>query len=533
MLSPIVCRVVAILLLLLAVVRAPSWAAEELAAGQAPATFNATAADPALNEAVERLLDNRVSFESGEQSFGDLVGMLAHHKIDAVLDARALEEVGFDSDTPLRPLKVADITLRSVLHLLLDAADLTYVVRDGKLMVTTTEVADMELVSKIYRVDDLARRPTAKGDQYDYDSLVELIEGTIAPQSWDEVGGPGSTCAFQGTLVISQTEHVHARIAQVLAALRASRDKQVAGTGPEPIWAERAAEHAARRLIADKSKAAQDFQFVEVPLEKVTQDIASRYGVQIVLELGALEEAGVGTDTPVTANLRQVTLPVALALVLEPLDLTYVIRDEVMLVTTAEVASQELPTVVYPAADLLQYGQPQVGTGQQDFDTLIEVITTSVLPNSWDEVGGPATISESAATSSLCISQTRVAHDEILRLLAGLRQLRTPLAEPPRAAARAAAPVPMDAAGYNDDIVTRMYNLSPKADVGQLFTTLRAIEPESWKDSGSQIAISPRRLTVRNTRSVHRKIATELIHSGAGAPRTADGTGGGSGGGFF
>lgn len=65
--------------------------------------------------------------------------------------------------------------------------------------------------------------------QADFEPLIELIRTTIAPTSWDEVGGPGAIHEFEGTLslVISQTQDVHDQIADLLLQLRKLQDLQV------------------------------------------------------------------------------------------------------------------------------------------------------------------------------------------------------------------------------------------------------------------------------------------------------------------
>jgi general secretion pathway protein D len=67
------------------------------------------------------------------------------------------------------------------------------------------------------------------GAQADFDSLIELITTTVKPQTWDEVGGPGSISEFQNnlSLVISQTEDVHEEIVDLLEQLRRNQDLQV------------------------------------------------------------------------------------------------------------------------------------------------------------------------------------------------------------------------------------------------------------------------------------------------------------------
>jgi general secretion pathway protein D len=67
------------------------------------------------------------------------------------------------------------------------------------------------------------------GSQADFDSLIDLITTTIAPTSWDTVGGPGSVAPFETnlTLVVSQTQEVHEQIADLLQQLRRLQDLQV------------------------------------------------------------------------------------------------------------------------------------------------------------------------------------------------------------------------------------------------------------------------------------------------------------------
>ena len=68
------------------------------------------------------------------------------------------------------------------------------------------------------------------GAQADFDSLIELITTTDrSPQSWDDVGGPGSIAPFETnlSLVVSQTQEVHEEIADLLEQLRRLQDLQV------------------------------------------------------------------------------------------------------------------------------------------------------------------------------------------------------------------------------------------------------------------------------------------------------------------
>ncbi len=93
--------------------------------------------------------------------------------------------------------------------------------------------------------------------------------------------------------------------------------------------------------------------FADVPLQEVVTQLSSDYGIQITLNKPALEEAGIGTDAPVNIQLHNVSLRSALRLMLKQLQLTYIIQDEVLMITTKEDAEQQLVVKVYPVADLV------------------------------------------------------------------------------------------------------------------------------------------------------------------------------------
>ena len=106
-----------------------------------------------------------------------------------------------------------------------------------------------------------------------------------------------------------------------------------------------------------------NLEFVETPLTDVIDYLKDLHGIEIQIDNKALEDAGAGTDTPVTKNLRGISLRSALRLMLGPMDLAFVIKDEVLLITTKEKADAELVTKVYPVADLVLRIQTPVMSG--------------------------------------------------------------------------------------------------------------------------------------------------------------------------
>jgi hypothetical protein len=96
-----------------------------------------------------------------------------------------------------------------------------------------------------------------------------------------------------------------------------------------------------------------EVNFNEQPLEEAIRYLAEYHGIDIVTDKQALLDTGVALDQPVSLQLSGATFRSTLKLLLEPLQLTWLIEDEVMKITTAEKASEKLSVRVYPVADLV------------------------------------------------------------------------------------------------------------------------------------------------------------------------------------
>jgi hypothetical protein len=99
---------------------------------------------------------------------------------------------------------------------------------------------------------------------------------------------------------------------------------------------------------------------IETPFSDVIHDVAKNHEITIVLDPEGLDEADVTPDQLVTLNLKGITLRSALRILLGPLHLTYVIKDEVLQITSEEKAAEQLITKVYPVGDLVV---PIINTG--------------------------------------------------------------------------------------------------------------------------------------------------------------------------
>lgn len=93
--------------------------------------------------------------------------------------------------------------------------------------------------------------------------------------------------------------------------------------------------------------------FNDAPLEDVVDFLTDYHKIQIILDNESLDAEGLGADTPVTVNLSNISLRSGLRIMLRQLGLTYVIENEVLLITTQAEAETKLTPRVYPVADLV------------------------------------------------------------------------------------------------------------------------------------------------------------------------------------
>lgn len=174
-----------------------------------------------------RALDERVSLHFRDASINDLAEYLREATGENVyVDVQELEEYEVDPEEPLFTSELYSIPLKTGLRLLLESYELAIVVQDGLLRITTLELAEELLITRVYPVSDLV----AYGGAQDFDPLIELIENTLEVDSWDPVGS-GTMQEFDatGVLVIHQTRSVHDQVLELLRGLRSSRHVSYGG----------------------------------------------------------------------------------------------------------------------------------------------------------------------------------------------------------------------------------------------------------------------------------------------------------------
>ena len=159
----------------------------------------------------------------------------------------ALEAAGVSKDTPVN-VRVRNVSLRKVLNLVLSESGsgvpLTFYIDDGVIEVTTRELADRVLITKVYPIDDLILEvPDFVGPEMNLEmgngqgggqggpfqgggqgnngddkgtsrveraeALIDLITEVIQPDIWQKNGGTAAIRFFNGSLIVTAPRSVH------------------------------------------------------------------------------------------------------------------------------------------------------------------------------------------------------------------------------------------------------------------------------------------------------------------------------------
>jgi hypothetical protein len=536
---------------------------------------------------IEAELDKPIDMEYQDTPLKDIVDSLSSRLgIAIVLDNKALADASVTPDTTFTKT-IRGIPLRSALHLLLADHDLNSYVDHDVLLITTNDIAKAHTVTRVYDVGAFAETaesvkwqrtynaPTAgcigciaqgapsqsttpqkikatvpsarvrtptnsatasstapatgrmpynmSAGEFDYDSIIEVITTTIAPTSWDSEGGVGSIAPFGGKLVILQTEEVQRQVAELLEAIKPQATPVPLSLSGPPVTSRYEAK------IEDALDHPTDLEFVNTPLKDIADLLSSRLGITIVLDNRSLADASITPDTTFTKTLRGISLRQALRLLLADHDMSFVVRDDVLMLTTNDIAKTTTHVVIYPVGELV---------GDGDYDSLIETITSIVAPSSWDSNGGPGSIAPFPRSKCLPINQTEEVHRQIKDLLMKLLPSR-----PPAAKVSAAKPTPAKPTSPADDKpVLQAYSVRgwvaddknlQRGAIQFVEMTKKLVEPKSWNQPDVFIGLTGDTVVVRQKPAVQReiqKLIDVLVNPSVTAQQMP--MGGGMGGGF-
>ena len=206
------------------------------------------------------------------------------------------------------------------------------------------------------------------------------------------------------------------------------------------------------RQLEKKLQTPVNMQVVNQPLEKVLETLGDQVETHLFLDRAAIVTAGINVDRPVTLHVKDLSFKSTLNLALQPFHLTYLIRDEVVVITTPEQARPKLVTKAYQIQDFVEKkaasspvnGPAGVNQVDQPEERLIRLIVQTISPPSWASTGGAGTIEYFPLSKSLVVNQTQDVQEEIYDLLMSLRRpsVETGCCEEARTPQNQAAPCP-------------------------------------------------------------------------------------------
>jgi hypothetical protein len=229
-------------------------------------------ANRALNTRLPEVKFQGVTMRDAFDFLRDVTGANLH------VNWKAIEALGVTQDTQVN-VRLRDVTLRKVLNVILNesgaSGQLTYYASDGVIEVTTAELADAQMITKVYPVDDLLMEipdfdnapdfslesssggsggrggggggrggsrgggsggyggggggggglfgggggsgggrgeEKTKTKQERADELVKMIQEVVRPEIWRENGGQASVRYYNGHLVVTAPRSVHEAI---------------------------------------------------------------------------------------------------------------------------------------------------------------------------------------------------------------------------------------------------------------------------------------------------------------------------------
>ena len=448
--------------------------------------------------------------------------------VEVLIDQAAVAAMGVLPTDP-----VGETLNETPVYLFLDRLrrhDLSWYYTNKILHITSEAKFRDRLVMVPYNVGDLLDAG------YEMDRLVETITTTIAPDSWEELGGSGVLDTIGDVLFVRHNDDIHRKIRGLLQALR---------------------KHGRRTFIYDPPQHQQIRQqlhkpitvsFTDIALSDAVTQIATESKIDLRLNRTVLRQLGIRERTPVTLALTDTPVDTVLNALLQDLKLTWILRDGVLSITSHAEADAHMITAVFDVRDLC--------SDASESEALVDAIESQTF-DEWEAGGGPGSLAP-AKPGTLVIRHREAMLNDVLNLL-----------EAYRTALKGSKPRVMKGQDPNE-VITVYYRMQTDMATDLIRLLPQLIRPETWKtdqrpdapgkilittseaktttarkasgenDEASQVLIPQSVLIITQTRSCHDEIFS-IIHrvergdaqGGAGSGGGFGGGGGGFGGGFF
>jgi hypothetical protein len=190
-----------------------------------------------------------------------------------------------------------------------------------------------------------------------------------------------------------------------------------------PDWVEKSKKRSPEQKLTPKEKELLGALKKPITLEfngdtfsSVIEYLQKITGQTILLDKPGLDEANVTNETPITLRLPKVATRTALKRMLKDLNLTYVVKEECIYITTPARAKEFMVTRAYYIGDLLGVADIRFGPAItqlqmiQSVGSIINTIQTQIDPDSWQANNGNGTVVFDPITMSLVIKASAEIH---------------------------------------------------------------------------------------------------------------------------
>ncbi len=372
-------------------------------------------------ERIQEALQKRVSVQFKDQPLQEAL----RHLADAAgvilwIDEGALHDEAIEVDNAVT-LQLSGETIEQGLNRLLPGLGLTWLVEDEVLKITTKVEAEELFETRVYDVQTLIDHGANESDRSSFwpseipldlrpSPLREVIQYHTSGY-WMMVNSQGGSVNLaKNILIVKQNYQVQREIAALLKALAQVAESK----GVHPALAVRPAGYPieADQRVYKALAAIRSVDFVDTGLTEVARYLAESEKIPVVVDKKALNDAGLNPHIPLTLRANEIGWNSIRHLMLEPIELTSVVNNGSLEITTRAATFERLSTVVYDVRDLVERG---VRAAQ-----VIDVIQNETTAD-WIDIHSTGGAIDEAIPGILVVRQTEDALQQVDVVLSEMR----------------------------------------------------------------------------------------------------------------
>lgn len=492
-------------------------------------------------------LSQRIHIKATDEPLENVVQQIAQEIGRTIhLDRKALLEQGISPDE-LVSLNLGELNVLQAFYFLLYRLELTWVAEDGVLEITTLDRAFERQVIRVHDVKNTCEilspllkgmnikprtssgrlggsgtggarmAPPAGGGMFSLpvrqtaiammgqlidDSSIDLSDRPqlarlnspsaeewlarvieLIPSSrWKNQDGEGGAIQWcKGSLIVSQTEQMQLEISGLLRAIDRLVSNQAAG---KSINATRLGYLADQdnELFEILSRPA-NLELFDESIRDVLQRIAKEHNFKLLINDTAVEDEGLSLDRVVNLQIPKLPLGASLKRMLAPFELTCVVREGVLIVTTPSAADEMLSIRLYDVSRCR-------GVRADDPEHGWHAILTDLTQGRWLDQDGEGGSAMLISPRHLFVSQTEAVHAEIELLIDDLS--RDDAAQP-----------------LERPLIRKIYSAADVPSAKDLKGLMPQLIP-LWNDGGTPLGVEihqvGRSLMITHTSQVHDQI---------------------------